>query len=112
HLITQEAVQLYLDRLAPAGVLVFHISNRYLELAPVLAGIAAAENLAAVGRAHIDLTEQERAMGLLPSTWVVLARSANDLGPLTADRRWVSLKGDASAAWTDDFSNVWSVFRW
>ena len=48
HLMTREAISLYLSRLAPDGVLVMHISNRHLRLAPIVARLAASQGLAAV----------------------------------------------------------------
>jgi spermidine synthase len=51
HLITREAVQLFWRHLAEGGILAYHVSNRYLDLAPVLGAIAKAEKLAAL---HID----------------------------------------------------------
>jgi hypothetical protein len=114
HLITREAVALYLAHLAPHGVLAFHISNRYLDLAPVLANLAAADGLTALvrGQGFGDLSAEERQEGFLASRWVVLARTASDLAPLTQDQRWQPLTGTAAAAWTDDFSNIWRVFHW
>jgi len=79
HLLTREAVQLYFDKLTPDGALVVHISNRYLRLGPVLGNIAADLGLTAV---HMHDAPDDDGREKLASHWVVLARKAEDLGPL------------------------------
>ncbi len=105
HLLTREALTGYLSRLSPHGVLIFHISNRNLDLPPVIAADAAAESLTAVfkgdDRAN-DLLTDYRANALV----AVLARDAADLGDLPNRPGWVSIKPDRVSAWTDDYSNV------
>jgi len=109
HLLTSEAVSLYLARLAPGGVLAFHISNRHLALGPVLARAALRHGLTALEqRQHVS--EAEAADGKRPSDWVIAARDRRDLGPLVGDPRWVTPAVLPSVPlWTDDFSNVLSV---
>lgn len=109
HLLTREAVQLYLSKLDAHGIVVIHISNLYLHLQKVVGNLARDAGLVAL--VEDDMTSPEG--GRLPSTWVVMARSNDDLGALTADPRWVVLKGDPSArVWTDDYSSVLTVFIW
>jgi hypothetical protein len=95
----------YLSRLSPHGVVVFHISNRNLDLPRVIAADAAAESLAAVfkgdDRAN-DLMTDYRANALV----AILARNAGDLGDLPNHPGWVRIKPDRVSAWTDDYSNV------
>ena len=71
HLITREAVEMYFQKLAPHGLLMVHLSNRHLRLAPVVAGAAAA--LGVVARLRDD--DDETAAGKSASMWAVLARS-------------------------------------
>jgi hypothetical protein len=92
HLITYQAVQLYLDRMRPDGVLCFHISNRYLDLKPVLANIAdqytrdhKKQGDELVGY-YMNDTEDE--VGKAGSTWVVLCRSADKLRALKLADNW------------------------
>jgi SAM-dependent methyltransferase len=80
HLITREALQMFLDRLAPDGILAFHISNRYLDLGPVLANLAQDANLAGL----IGEDEDESYPGKARSTWVMLARKPQHLGRIVA----------------------------
>ena len=109
HLMTREALQLYVARLAPGGALAFHISNRHLHLEPVLARLAGELGFVSVTRRD-RIAEDESADGKTSSDWLVMARDAADLGRLAADARWVPSKATAAApVWTDDFSNILSV---
>lgn len=111
HLLTREAVELYLSKLAEGGLLAFHISNRYLELEPAVARLA--EELHLVCRACDDsnLSREELAGGKEESQWVVLARRTDDLGQLNRKSRWLEVDAKGKV-WTDDFSNILSVFKW
>ena len=113
HLLTQEALGLYFRKLAANGVLAFHISNRHLELQPVLEDLARVAGLVGLAQHNLSITEAERKMGAAESQWVVMARRLEDLGSLPRDRRWSALSPSPQAtAWTDDFSNTLSVVRW
>ena len=113
HLLTREALQLYLEHLAPGGVLVFNISNRHLDLEPVLGALARDASLAARIEFDGDVTPAERARGKLASRWAVMARRPADLGSLVTDARWTPPRAPADGrAWTDDFSSVLGVLRW
>lgn len=111
HLITREALALYLAKLAPTGVLVFHISNRHLDLEPVLGRLAADAGLTALVRSDLDVDGEARRQGTHPSEYLVMARDPAHLGPLARDARWAPARTDAPL-WTDDFSSLLSVFRW
>lgn len=109
HLITREALALYLSKLAPGGVLAFHTSNRYLDLGPVLARLAADREPPLVARVRED---GERVPGKSPSAWVAAARAEPDLGPIASDPRWKEIPFDPSARpWSDDYSDVIGAFR-
>ncbi|MGQ0662219.1 MAG: fused MFS/spermidine synthase [Pseudomonadota bacterium] len=110
HLLTREAMQLYLDKLAPGGVIAIHVSNRHLELRPVFGNIA--RDLGLYG-----ITRNDPAAGSGPvvysSTWVALARRAADLGPLVGAEGWTALPVRPQAGvWTDGFSNLVSAAWW
>jgi hypothetical protein len=110
HLMTREAVALYLTRLVPDGILVMHISNQHLTLAPIVATLAASAGLAAVQQ--IDRPAPDMPEGKSGSHWIVMARKASDLAPLTADPRWSALAArPGTPLWTDDFSNILSVLH-
>lgn len=112
HLITREAVALYLSRTAEAGALLFNLTNRYLALEPVVANIARDLGLSCrIQRQTPSSAEKEQ--GFSESTWALLARTPADLGHLAGDRRWRTCRANPSAqTWTDDYSNPLAVVRW
>jgi hypothetical protein len=108
HLMTREALGLYLSRLTPDGVLVMHISNRHLRLAPIVARLAESQGLVAVQQ--VETLSPGWPEGKNPSHWIVMARDRPGLGTLNQDRRWSPLAPSSSTPlWTDDFSNILSV---
>ena len=109
HLLTREAIELYVRKLRPGGLIAFHVSNRHLELAPVIARAAHALGLAAVDR--FDRAEGARG-DRTPSRWLVLARSPEGLEPLLERSGWRIPTVSAGRVWTDDYSNVLSVVKW
>jgi hypothetical protein len=112
HLMTREALALYLDKLAPGGVIAWHVSNRNLDLAPIVADLAADAGVVAWVQTD-QPSRAELAQYRTPSIWIALARRAEDLGPLVHDPRWTRLQGRPDARpWTDDFSNIVSALRW
>ncbi|MBI3876889.1 MAG: fused MFS/spermidine synthase, partial [Verrucomicrobia bacterium] len=110
HLLTREAFELYLSKLAPGGLLALHISNRYLDLEPVVA--AAAAELHLICRSAYDM-DDDPANGKEESHWLLLARDERDLGKLQKATRWFPVQPrPGTCAWTDDFSNILGVFEW
>jgi SAM-dependent methyltransferase len=112
HLMTREALQLYLERLEPGGVLAFHISNRYLELDRVLGGLAREAGLVALDQYERRIDERDGNALKRASRWVVVARDRAALEPLLGDRRWQPLPGPQTRRtliWTDDFSDILRV---
>ncbi len=113
HLITREALALYRAKLAPGGVLAFHISNLYLDLKPVLGNLAADAGLTALARDDLSPNASDTARGKSASQWALMALSANDFGPLASDPRWHPLAPQPNnTVWTDNFSSLLTVFRW
>lgn len=105
HLLTVEAVTTYLGSLSDDGRVLLHISNRHLDLEPI------------VGRLAAELAADARIMRYVPtddvelsaaSTWVLLER---DVDPLLLPESWQPARDDASL-WTDDYSNILSVIDW
>jgi hypothetical protein len=113
HLITREALALYVRKLAPGGVLAFHISNLYLDLKPALGNLAADAGLASMSRDDLVLNAEDQASGKTGSQWAIMGRSVSDLGASAGDTRWQPLAQQTSTpVWTDDYSSLLSVFRW
>jgi spermidine synthase len=110
HLLTRQALDLYFSKLMPGGVLVFHLSNRFLDLEPVLARLAIDARSVARIRRFASPSAVLRGEGVDASTWAVVARDSAALGALNADPRWRAPAGAArSGLWTDDFSNVFRL---
>lgn len=106
HLLTREAMAMYLDRLAPGGVIALHISNRYLELASVTRDVASSLGLATFLKR--DLVAPSARGDMRASALVAaVARSASDLAPFGAREGWTEApRASTGRAWTDDYSNI------
>lgn len=104
HLLTREFVAIALERLRPDGLLAFHISNRHLDLAPVLAAAAASLQAETWEQQHTPTHEDA-----IASRWVVISRPGTLIQAAT-DPRWQRLSG-GTTLWTDDFSNILQVWR-
>jgi hypothetical protein len=138
HLMTVEAVKMYLDRLTDDGLLAFHVSNRYLRLEPVVAALAKECGLTC--RVRSDECEDTIGNRIIPKpgvppgrtscTWIVLSKSADRLAPAftassdepkaavfggasyAASPPWAALNPVAGVdAWTDDYASVPQVIR-
>lgn len=105
HLLTEEAVGEYRRVLRPHGLLAFHVTNRHLDLVPVLAAEARKLGMTAVVRR--DLSSAAPAS---VSTWVVLARAPGDLERLRSRPGWTEAQPRPDVrAWTDDYSSLVEV---
>ncbi len=110
HLLTKEAVQLYLSKLTSNGILAFHISNRFLNLRPVLANIASSLGLVCYLEIDFPIKKSENKLGKYPSHWVVISRKEEDIKKLLAfNSKWEPLLPTQAKVWSDDFSNIFSV---
>ncbi|MDQ6717348.1 MAG: fused MFS/spermidine synthase [Gemmatimonadota bacterium] len=112
HLLTLEAFRLYFRKLAPGGLIALHISNRYLTLDRVVNAAAGSLRVRARLQWWRPTNEQKSIGFIVPSQWVALARTDGDLGSLVADPRWLPLEAKPMRPWTDDFSDLATVFRW
>jgi len=117
HLLTREAFAVYLAKLRPGGVLAVHLSNRYINLKPVVAALAQDAGLAGAVLDHYVAAGLRKGGYIASSTWVALARS-----PATLERyidrnraagpHWRDLaKWRGKRLWTDDYSNVLGTLR-
>jgi spermidine synthase len=107
HLLTKEAVAVYRSQLRAGGILAFHVTNRHLELAPVVAGSAEANGLGAW------LIEHEPGPGssLIRSRWVVATNNEAVAARLASDGRARQVHPKQTRIWTDDYSNLLSTLR-
>jgi hypothetical protein len=110
HLLTSQSLGLYLKHLRPNGVILFHISNAHLTLAPIVGRLAERHGLTAL--VNVDRRTRDWPISRLESIWVAMARRPDDLGPIASDPRWRSIAiPPETPLWTDDFSNILSALR-
>ena len=110
HLLTKEAMAVYLAKLAPHGMVVMHVSNRHLELSSVVAGIAQASGLTTRTNPGTANDEHEDDSGYkFTSSVVIAARADEDFGALgeAGEFAWpVVTAPPGQRIWTDDYSNI------
>ncbi len=112
HLLTREAVALYMDKLAADGVLVMHISNRFLNLTPVLARIVEELGYTAL-RGSSSKIEREIDPAGTKSVWALIARDRAAIDALALGEMWGPLETPTDGrVWSDNFSNLLEVIRW
>jgi hypothetical protein len=116
HLLTREALRVYGEAVQPSGIVLFHISNRYLDLKPVIADIAEAGGWTSAMMQYVP-TEEEEVMNATVSVWVALSRD-----PMAIDRL-IELSGEESmywevietrpgfAGWTDDHASILPILQ-
>jgi spermidine synthase len=107
HLLTLEAFAVYRRHLRSNGLLLIHITNRYLDLVPVIAAAAAEQGWSARIRSYSP-DEAQRAQNHARSRWVAMSPSAATLARLTStDERWERLRRrHGFAAWTDSHGSL------
>src|SRR5690606_31836010 len=109
HLITEEAHDVYFRALAPDGLLLLHISNRFIDLRPVVAALARERGVAAALR--LDRPDDPM---LSVSDWVVLSRDPGSLEALIAQNGavWEPLGPAVDVVWRDDYASILPHLRW
>jgi hypothetical protein len=110
HLLTREALSVYRSRLAPDGLIAWHISNRYADLRPVLDALSRDAGLVALIDADDNVPPDSH--GRFPSIWVVTTPSERTANALRSDPRWLALHTPYPQLWTDDFSNLLRILHW
>jgi len=105
HLLTKEAMAIFKDKIKPDGMILMHISNKHMTLAPVVAGVAEANDL--VSRAGDSDEGYDDENHIFGSMVVAVARRDEDFGSLAKNEKWVEQEADEDQwVWTDDYSNV------
>lgn len=112
HLLTREALSIYLSHLERGGIMAFHISSRHLELGPVLGRLAGSLGLTALEKKNFNLSPQQVAAGGSASDWLVVGRNSSELKPFQRDDWREPTVSASTPLWTDDFSDFVSVIRW
>lgn len=111
HMITREALALYLEKLSARGVVMFHVTNQYLDLVPVVSRLAADARVAALMPGpRLEIQFDER-LAALPSSWIAISRDPARLQPLVTEEGWTPVPAAPGQLWTDDFSNLISALK-
>lgn len=110
HMLTREAVQLYLSRTAEDGIVLLHISNRHLALEKVVAGITESLGVPARVQFYKASGDDRGGFGVQSSRVVAIAHNEAALNVLPDDGRWTALTPGDKRPWTDDYSNVIGAF--
>ncbi|MGE3928577.1 MAG: fused MFS/spermidine synthase [Hyphomonadaceae bacterium] len=107
HLLTREAIALYLSKTTERGVVILHLSNRNLALVSEAARVA--RDLSAPALFYVSdrvRTEEASFYGGLPASVMVLSRSPAAMGALPLPSHWRQLEAPAGRGWTDDYINL------
>jgi hypothetical protein len=110
HLLTREAMELYVSRLNATGVLLLHISNRFYDLGPIVGTMGRDVGLGTIQRHDLDSDDMDQT-GKFGSHWVAMARHAADVRPLLRAPGWEALAPGGMRVWTDDYSSVLPLLR-
>jgi spermidine synthase len=108
HLLTEESFALYLRHLKPDGIIAVHVSNQYLDLAPVVDRLAGRFSERAV-MVHSDKDAKNE---LSESFWVLVTRNRDFLGRAEVVAAGAPIPPRAMRLWTDDYNNLLDVIRW
>jgi SAM-dependent methyltransferase len=109
HLVSREAVRLYLRKLKPDGLILFHVSNRYMDVKSLVSAVTLDAGLQ--GLVRYDSNEEPP--GKTSSDYVVAAQHADHFGELNENENWTRLeKPEEIQPWTDDYSNMLAIVRW
>ncbi|HZD46361.1 MAG TPA: fused MFS/spermidine synthase [Acidobacteriaceae bacterium] len=108
HLLTQEALQIYKNHLAPGGIVAFHISNRHVDLEPAIALLAHSAGMHA-RTVHSDANDQR---GESSATWVLVTDNEAFLAlPAVANYSREPEQRAGMRIWTDDYSSLFPLLR-
>lgn len=113
HLVTREALAVYRRALRPGGILLAHISNRHLDLAPVFARLAADQGLAAAHRNDVTISDDDEQTLKSRSHWVLFAEEQASIDAvLPPASAWSALVARPDGrVWTDDYANLLGAMR-
>jgi hypothetical protein len=110
HLLTREALSLYVSKLTDDGVLAFHISSKWFDLEPVLTSLAADARLQCYVNHDANSDPLELRMGKRLSTWVALGAKGGNIRVLASDPHWQQCPATKFRVWTDDYSSLVTAF--
>jgi SAM-dependent methyltransferase len=107
HLLTREAMKIYFDHLKPEGILAVHISNRYLDLQPVLEG-----EVKALGKiARLVDNDEDESQDVFSATWVLITSPPSGFSPEIVSHSTEIESKRVVRLWTDDYSNLFQILK-
>jgi hypothetical protein len=106
HMMTSEAIDMFMHKVKPGGLLVMHISNRHMDLKSVVAANAKKLGLAVMTGNFKPVNNAATHGMAMPSIVAVLARKDADFGALKEDSRWTQGDDHGITPWTDGYSNI------
>ncbi len=113
HLLTKEALATYRAKLKEDGLLIFHISNRYLDLEPLMRGLAEELKLNCLIKKDLTIALTEENLGKQPSIYAVMGRSQSAVARLGQLDGWLPPSTNKqSLVWSDHFSNLIRLVKW
>ena len=113
HLLTEEAVELYLDSLDENGLLAIHISSKFMNFIPVGAALSQHFGLHSAVRTDAQLTQADRQSGRSASRYMIFSRDKETIDRfLDLENGWQPLKSDRPVHWTDEHANILDVMIW
>jgi hypothetical protein len=117
HLLTREALGVYGRAVQRDGLVLFHISNRYLDLKPVVADVAAREGWTGAVLEYVP-NEQEEVLNATLSVWIALSRNPATIDRLVQlsggdSRNWTTLETEPGfAGWSDDHASILPIINY
>jgi len=100
-------MKVFYRHLKPDGILAVHISNRYLDLEPVLAGLTAATGKLA----RVVDTEDDDTQDVFGATWVLVTSPASGFDQTEMSRSTAIETKRTVRLWTDDYSNLFKILK-
>lgn len=112
HLMTVEAVRLYLELLKEDGLLVFHVSSKFIDFEPL--GVGISEHFGLSSAIKVDLpSSAEQEMGRNPCIYIVMSRDGDLVSEfLESGRGWREMDSSEKLIWTDEHANVLDLMKW
>ena len=113
HLMTKEAMSLYLDRLAPGGMMVMNITNKFVNIRPMILGFEQEFGLKTAVRLDLVRGSLFENDGRLSVCFCVLSREQETIDTFLATERWKNVTAERGPqVWTDDHSNIFDILEW
>jgi hypothetical protein len=113
HLVTREAFKMYLRKLAPNGLFLMNVSNRFVNLTPLVANLAIEQGWHAFVANDLEISDDELKAGKMISTWVVVTATEHDVRWFGQHKDWLQVGFDPSVSiWTDERSSILSGIQW